>query len=372
MKKKKFWVLTAAAVAAALTAACGSSGMYSDTCYEEAAEAEYDMADNGQYYSAAGVADSVAYPADDVAVAEEAAEVKMETAEGAGSGTDGLPAQGVTEKKLIRNVNLEVETTEFDALLAGINSQVEAMGGYVENFSSSNYSSEDVRRADIVARIPSDGLDGFLDNVSQQSNVVYRSESVDDVTLQYVDLDTRKKAMTVERDRLLELLEQAETVADIIEIESRLSEINYEIESLEARLRTIDNQVTYSTVYINICEVKVYTPVADKTIWQKIGDGFGNNVYNLLNDMENIVIGFIVSLPYIFVWVVIIAAVIVAIKLCQKAFGKSRAKRAQKRQQKQEAKALRGQAQDDYMVIPTGNERERQETEKDEQDGKTI
>ena len=69
------------------------------------------------------------------------------------------------------------------------------------------------------------------------------------MTLQYVDLESHKKALTTEQDRLIELMEQAETVEDIITIEGRLSEVRYQLESMESQLRTYDNKIDYSTVY---------------------------------------------------------------------------------------------------------------------------
>ena len=108
----------------------------------------------------------------------------------------------------------------------------------------------------MTVRIPAQQLDAFLSSVSEVSNVISRNDSVSDVTLQYVDMESHKKALTAEQDRLLELLEQAESVEDIITIESRLSDVRYQIESMESQLRTLQNQVSYSTVYLDIQEVE--------------------------------------------------------------------------------------------------------------------
>ena len=265
--------------------------------------------------------------------------------------------QAATAKKLIKNVNLELETKEYDKLLADITAEVNSLGGYIENSAFSDYSQGTSRYASIVARVPSESLDGFVNKVAQQSNVVYRNESVQDVTLQYVDLDAHKKSLVTEQGRLLELLEKAETVADIIEIESRLSEVRYQIESMESQLRTIDNQVSYSTVYINISEVELLTPVAEKSVWQKISDGFGNNVYRLGRDLEDVAIGFIISLPYILVWVILILVVLLILRFFLKRGKKKREKR-------REQMAVKRAQEEDYIIVP--------EKEKDGQDGTTV
>lgn len=279
------------------------------------------------------------------------------------AGMDGSSEAGITEaatvKKLIRNVDLDVETQEFDALVTSITSEIERLGGYVENCNTSRYSAYDTWNGSITARIPSDKLDAFLSNVSENSNVIYRNESVQDVTLQYVDLDTHKKALMTERDRLMELMEKAETVEDLITIESRLSEVRYQIESMEAQLRTIDNQVSYSTVYINISEVELLTPAADKTVWDEITEGFGNNVYRVLSGIGNFMIGLIIDIPYIVLWAVVIAALVLMLRLLKKL----RLGRKQKKQAKRMAKQQERNA--DYEEIPPTGTVGTEETEQE-------
>ncbi len=89
-----------------------------------------------------------------------------------------------------------------------------------------------------------------------------------------MDLESHKKALVTEQDRLLELMEQAETVEDIITIEGRLSEVRYQIESMESQLRTYDNKVDYSTVYLYINEVRRYSPSEEAGVGERIKSGF--------------------------------------------------------------------------------------------------
>ena len=119
-------------------------------------------------------------------------------------------------------------------------------------------------------------------------------------------MESRKKALEVEQERLLSLLEKAETVEDIIVIETRLSEVRYELESYGSQLRTYDNKVDYSTVNIDIREVERVTPVAEESVWDRIKNGVGESIYDILRDIKNFVIGFIIDLPYIIVWAIIL------------------------------------------------------------------
>lgn len=96
------------------------------------------------------------------------------------------------------------------------------------------------RCSNLTARIPENKLDAFLTEVSGQGNVTYKNESVQDVTLQYTDITSRKKTLQMEQDRLWELLEKAESIDAVIALESRLSEVRYQLESIESQLRTLE------------------------------------------------------------------------------------------------------------------------------------
>jgi hypothetical protein len=74
-----------------------------------------------------------------------------------------------------------------------------------------------------------------------------------------VDLESHKKALQEEEKRLLSFMEDAESIEDLITIEDRLTNVRYQLESMESQLRTYDNQVNYSSVHMNIEEVETIT-----------------------------------------------------------------------------------------------------------------
>lgn len=319
--KKRGRIQGVLAVTALLLTACGSSDSASaDTrmMTESAAADVYEdySYDNSVYFN------------------EEAPQ------EYADAGNETEEAVDNSNRKLIRTANLDVETEQYDSLLANIEQQVKAMGGYVESISSYDrdgyysYDSENVsrnRQASITARIPQNRLDEFLQKVGEEANVVSRSEGTEDVTLQYVDLESHKKALLTEQERLLELLEKAETVEDIITIESRLSEVRYQIESMESQLRTFDNKIDYSTVYLTIEEVEKYTPPADLSAGEKIRDGFMESLKGVGDGFANFGIHFVINLPYIVVWVLLIGIVFLVVRKIWKVSEKRQEKRRQQR-----------------------------------------
>lgn len=181
-----------------------------------AMESAYDT--TASNYSAAG---GVYYDSGDYEYADEVSE------ENGSSQAETVEKGETTGRKLIRNVDMDVETESFDALLASAQSQAEELGGYIESSSISNSSyassTSAARSARLTARIPSEKLDGYLAGISKQSNVTRKSESTEDVTLQYVDLQSHKKALLAEQESLLSMMEQAESIEDIIAINEQLT-----------------------------------------------------------------------------------------------------------------------------------------------------
>lgn len=312
MKKRKIaLILGMCFMAASLQTGCG--GASKDSVATEAVEAApmeeaVYMEDNGTGMVTAGSSAEMKGEA-----VEDIAEEAEVTAEEAGTQTDTQQEEVGTERKLIRTVELNLETENYDSLIEGLEQQINELGGYIEYKDAyhGNYNSKKNgyrnRHANITARIPANKLDEFTGKVAEIGNITYESESVEDVTLQYVDLSSHKKMLVAEQTRLMELLENANSMEDIITIESRLSEVRYQIESMESQLRTFDNQVDYSTVHINVEEVEHYTPQPEKSTWERIKSGFGENVYRVTNGIKNFAIEFVIAIPIMVLWGVGIA-----------------------------------------------------------------
>ncbi len=296
MKKKRLITVMVTVGMVLGLAGCGGSSKstMNDMVMSQASEGTYSMSTGG-FDSAAA----------------EMAEMDMLDSGAEGSVVDSA---AFSNRKLIRTVNMDVETKEFDNLLSAIRTQVKTLEGYIESMNTYNgstyYGYSGTRNANMTIRIPAAQLDDFLNTISGIGNVIRRSENEDDITLTYVDLESHKAALLAEQTSLLELLEKAETVEDIITLQSRLSDIRYQLESMEAQLRTFDNKVDYSTVYLNIDEVEVLTPVQEKTTWERISEGFMNSLKNIGNGFKEFAVWFVINLPYLILWAAIIAVMI--------------------------------------------------------------
>lgn len=288
--KKKLLSMLAVVMTMAFVGACGSSSM------------SYDMSAS---------TNETAMEYESSSVREDAGGGDIEI-----TSENGIEASIESNRKLIKTVWLDVQTKEFDEMLEYLTAKVQEMGGYTESssISGNNYYYESTRDANYTVRIPSDKLDQFVQVVGEKGNISYKSEEIEDVTLEYVDVESHKKALEAEQERLLELLEMAESMEDIIAIESKLSEVRYQLENYGTQMRVLENQIDYSTVHISVQEVERITEAKERTFFEEIADRFSDSLYHVVRGCRSFVITFIGSIPILIVWAVLIFAAYVILR----------------------------------------------------------
>lgn len=244
------------------------------------------------------------------------------TADSAVDSDKEIEAEQENGQKLVITMNYSLETKDLDALDAKIQEGVKKAGGYIEtsskdNPSSASYSDDswNVRYASYLIRIPSDNLYNFTSDLEDDTNVINQSTTVDDITLQYIDTDSKRKALRLEQTKLEEMLEKAETVDEMLQVENALTDVRSELESIETQIRHYDNQVDYSTVNIDVTETKEYTSEQKtKTVAQRIQEGFTKSVGSLRTHMEDLVVSIVSNLPMILYYIAIFLIAILIIR----------------------------------------------------------
>lgn len=219
-----------------------------------------------------------------------------------------------SNRKLIKTVNLNAETYEFDELISTIEKRVAQLGGYMEN-ASIHTKYDNLKYGDFVIRIPVNKVDAFVTEVSEVSNITGRDTAQKDVTLSYVDMESHKAALEAEEKSLLTLLENAASIEDIITLQSRLTEVRYQIESMESQLRTMDNLVEYATINLYVDEVETYTPVVEPTMGERISAGFKESLDEVVAGFKNLVIFVAVNSPYLAIALASILIVFIIVKV---------------------------------------------------------
>ncbi len=359
MSKRRVGTMGLTLVLSVCLAGCGSaasSADYGDTTAQSAETVEnYKVAGSANGYGDVLAASETA-ASDDYDVApqyEESFDADQPASETSGTAANENVAQN---RKLIKRVSLTAETQEFDKLTDHIEKKVESLGGYMENsqvYSGSGYSTSSYNRsrreATYTARVPVSKMNDLVEDVGNNSNITQKSESAEDVTLNYVDNQSRKEALEVEMDRLMEILKQADDVDTIVALESRITEVRYEIQSIESTLRTYDNLVDFATVNITVEEVEDYTPepVKKQSDWERMTRGFVESLQDVGRGILNFLIGIVIVLPYLVLWAVIILVIVLIVKK----WLRGRDKRAEKKAAKKAAKAAKAQKKKEEAAI---------------------
>ena len=254
-----------------------------------------------------------------------------------GAGSNGKSAAGTASiplpenRKWVITMSLTAETENLTDAMGLLAEKIQASGGYVESQSVSGTAVNSGRSpsAYITVRVPAEQLDSFVEDVSGMTNVVSSSRYVEDITLSYTDTEGRVKALKTEEARLLELMEQAETMSDLLEIEGRLTEVRYQLENYTSTLRLYDNQVDYATLDLTLREVAKFTPPEKQGFWEKVTSGLADSIVDLGQGMVDVTAWVLIELPYLVLvgllgWLVVL--------LTRRSIKKRRAKKAQKTQ----------------------------------------
>lgn len=217
------------------------------------------------------------------------------------AGTDG--------RKIIRTASVSMETTEFEASLAALEQRVTEFGGWIassELQGSSRYDSS--RYAWYTLRIPSEKLEAFLSGAEEFGTVLSSSRGSNEITTEYYDTEARLKSLQVQEERLLAILEKADTLDSIIQLENALSDVRYQIESLTGTLRRYDDLVDMATVDLSLREVTSTSPVSGtpKTLGERISQQFSGSLRSLGDFFEGLLVFIIGNLPVLLVWAVIL------------------------------------------------------------------
>lgn len=225
---------------------------------------------------------------------EKAMDVAEEASE---TGADEVIA---IERKLIKNGDLEFETDDLQESRKVLLAAVAKHSAYIS--SDQAFKSTGRKSNTVIVRVPSTKFDAFLADATEGVEKFERKEiNVQDVTEEFLDIEARVKTKKELESRYLALLSKANSISDILEIERQIGQLRAEIESIEGRLKYLQNQVSYSTLSLSFFE----RVPGDTAFGRKFKEGFRNGWDNL--------IWFFVALTNIWPFILLIALLLVAL-----------------------------------------------------------
>jgi len=225
--------------------------------------------------------------------------------------------------KIIKSAVLSIEIGKgtFDDSMVKITKIAESSGGYVSSTESYSNAEGKITSGRILIRIPSEKFDISINEIKKIGELKSINISGQDVTQEYVDLESRLKNYEAQEKVLLDLMNKSTSVKDSIEVQKELSNVQGEIEVIKGRMNYLNNMVSFSTIEITIAEPNVAPPVQ--------GGGFLNAVKRGAETAIKVLNGLVFFIITISPLIVLAGIVLIIVWASIRARNKRRAKKTQ-------------------------------------------
>jgi len=222
----------------------------------------------------------------------------------------------LTDRMIIKSayLELEIEVGEFENTLFKLTRLAEQSGGFVSNTRSYSNPEGNLTSGNIVIRIPEGKYNLAIDKIKEMGSVRNISISGQDVTQEYVDLESRLKNMKAQEEILLELMKQSKNVADSIEVQKELSYVQGEIEVIKGRMNYLGNMVSFSSIEVYLYEPEAIAPTSN---WGFI-EAVKNGIRMAVKVFNGIITFFIVISPVLILIAIILVIVWLALRARKK------------------------------------------------------
>lgn len=241
---------------------------------------------------------SVSSGAGDDAVSEDSGSQERDATSQNGEASD-------VNRKIIYTANLRIEVKNYQKAINNIQNQVADRDGYIVESNMRGGSEDGSTNGQITARIPQEQFREFVQLVEEGSSEVLESSiSGQDVTEEYIDLESRLKSKRVVEKRLLSFMEQAEKTEDLLTISDDLAKVQEEIEEITGRMNYLQNKADLATVTIHIQEKNVTISSIneeDLNTWEKTKQQFMKSINVLISAFSSLFVFFIGNLPVLLI-----------------------------------------------------------------------
>ena len=230
--------------------------------------------------------------------AEQAAEASFDAGENA--------AAQARARAIIRTGTAEIEVESFEDATTTLGALVREQGGFVAGSERTVHGdgNRSWTSGTLVLRVPSENFSAVFDGVRGVGTVESATSDTQDVTDRLVDLNARLDNLEAQRDRLRTLYERANETEDVLAVGRELSEVQGEIERLEAKRRSLEERVALSTLTVRLHEPRPDDFGLERTAFHEIGPlaAFLDSVDGVIVALRTLVIAVAYAVPYLLVF----------------------------------------------------------------------
>jgi hypothetical protein len=217
---------------------------------------------------------------------------------GTSGGTDQSAVPGVVPAvqgpQVIRQAQLTITvgSNMFDRKLADVRTLVQLQGGFISgtDAQANPVTNDQIRTGVITFMVPANKFDDTITQLTAMGKVQNEHISGNDVSAQYVDLQARLANQEAQRNAMLALLKRAQSISDIIAVQTQIGQITGQIEQLKGQIQYIQHNTTYSTVTVNLLEVGAPVQTASQDSWGLVS-ALGDAAHNFVTTINYVVTG---------------------------------------------------------------------------------
>jgi hypothetical protein len=214
---------------------------------------------------------------------------------------DGVVGESAL-RYVIRNGSIDLTVQNTRETIKSIQDLVAVADGLI-SYSYVYEIREGIFGANLTIRVPQERFDSMMAQLEPLGKAANIQTGQDDVTMQYVDLESRLNNQKAQEARLVEILEMANNVEEVLEVERELYRVRGEIESMTAQFRYLSDQVNYSTIEVSIKEEIIPTQSISPGAFDKFGErllqSFIGGVNFVFRAISSVAVALVALLPVI-------------------------------------------------------------------------
>jgi len=207
---------------------------------------------------------------------------------------------------IVQTASLSIVARNYDEASEAIGKLAKARGGYVEKLDAKAQTGS-ARELSIALRVPAKQLDGFLEDLRQLGHVEQESQSNEEVSAEYVDLQARLRSAQATERRLIELLAtRTGRLEDVLDVERELARVRGEIESMQGQSNLLLHRVNYATVQVELSEVYHERLQLGISTGTKLRNALVEGIHNLEDGIVGALVFVLDEGPAILFWLAVL------------------------------------------------------------------
>jgi hypothetical protein len=225
-----------------------------------------------------------------------------------------------SSEKLVYTGSVTIQTLDYEKSVKSLKKKIADYEGIIQREYQSNDNYDWYKRDNdgqmnrslsMTVRIPSEDFQKFVDSLSDQGQVMHTSVDVQNISQSYADTSAYVQGLEKEKERLLEMMDKAQTIDEMIKVEDRLTQVETELNQGKTNIATMDKDVALSTVDISMEEVKQYDDIQKPVNFgEKVLKAFRQSFTSFVKFVQELIIVLIMMLPMLLVVLLIVLIIV--------------------------------------------------------------